>query len=49
MGTAPPDVSGFMGEIPFAIEVQISALTMEQIVYRTREYAKNGICILWLA
>jgi competence protein CoiA len=40
MGTVRPDVSGFMGEIPFAIEVQISALTMEQIIYRTREYVK---------
>jgi competence protein CoiA len=42
MGTVRPDVSGFMGEVPFAIEVQISALTMEQIVHRTREYAKKG-------
>ena len=49
MGTVRPDVSGFMGEIPFAIEVQISALTMDQIVYRTREYAKKGIYVLWLA
>jgi len=49
MGTVRPDVSGFMGEIPFAIEVQISALTMEQIVYRTSEYAKKGIYVLWLA
>ena len=38
-----------LGEIPFAIEVQISALTMEQIVYRTSEYAKKGIYVLWLA
>lgn len=49
MGTVRPDVSGFMGEIPFAIEVQISALTMEQIIYRTSEYAKKGIYVLWLA
>ena len=37
MGTVRPDVSGLMGEIPFAIEVQISALTIDQIVYRTSE------------
>jgi competence protein CoiA len=49
LGTVRPDVSGFMGEIPFAIEVQISALTMDQIVYRTSEYAKQGIYVLWLA
>ena len=49
MGTVRPDVSGLMDRIPFAIEVQISALTMEQIVYRTREYAKKGIYVLWLA
>jgi len=49
MGTVRSDVSGFMGEIPFAIEVQISALTMDQIVYRTSEYAKKGIYVLWLA
>jgi len=49
MGTVRPDVSGFISGIPFAIEVQISALTMEQIVYRTREYAKKGIYVLWLA
>jgi len=36
-----------LGEIPFAIEVQISALTMEQIVYRTSEYAKKGkVCVM---
>lgn len=49
MGTVRPDVSGFMRGIPFAIEVQISALTRDQIVYRTSEYAKQGIYVLWLA
>jgi competence protein CoiA len=42
MGTVRPDVSGLMDGIPFAIEVQISALTTDQIVYRTSEYAKKG-------
>lgn len=49
MGTVRPDVSGFMDQIPFAIEVQISALTIDKIVYRTSEYAKKGIYVLWLA
>jgi competence protein CoiA len=49
LGTVRPDVSGYMNGIPFAIEVQISALTMEQIVYRTSEYAKKGFYVLWLA
>lgn len=49
MGTVRPDVSGYMNRIPFAIEVQISALTMDQIIYRTGEYAKKGIYVLWLA
>lgn len=49
MGTVRPDVSGLMDEVPFAIEVQISALTMEQIVNLTKEYAKKGVYVLWLA
>jgi competence protein CoiA len=48
LGTVRPDVSGHMNAIPFAIEVQISALTMDQIIYRTSEYAKKGIHVLWL-
>jgi competence CoiA-like predicted nuclease len=49
MGTVRPDVSGFMGGIPFAIEVQISVLTIEQIIHRTTEYARQGVYVLWLA
>lgn len=49
MGTVRPDVSGWMDGIPFAIEVQISALSIEQIIHRTSEYAKKGIYVLWLA
>jgi len=37
-----------MGNVPIAIEVQISTLTMDQIVYRTKEYARKGIHLLWL-
>jgi competence protein CoiA len=33
----------------YAIEVQISTLTMDKIIYRTKEYAKLGIYVLWLS
>lgn len=32
-----------------AIEVQISALTMDKIMYRTRQYESLGIYVLWLS
>jgi competence protein CoiA len=48
LGTVRPDISAVMGDVPIAIEVQISTLTMDQIVYRTKEYAKKGIYLLWL-
>lgn len=48
MGTVRPDVSALMDDIPIAVEVQISTLTMDQIVYRTSEYARKGIYLLWL-
>src|SRR5713226_3238327 len=49
MGTVRPDISAFMDGHHIAIEVQISTLTMNQIIYRTAEYAKKGIYVLWLA
>lgn len=48
MGTVRPDVSALMDDTPIAIEVQISALSMDRIIYRTLEYAKKGIYVLWL-
>jgi competence protein CoiA len=47
-GTVRPDVSGYIGEQPLAIEVQISSLTLDQIAHRTREYASKQIPILWV-
>lgn len=32
----------------YAIEVQISQLTMAQIIERTKRYAKQGVYVLWL-
>lgn len=34
--------------LTYGIEVQISNLTMEQIIQRTKRYAKLGIFVLWL-
>lgn len=49
LGTVRPDVSGYFDGYPVAIEVQISALSLETITYRTVEFAKQGIAVLWLS
>lgn len=46
--TARPDVSAEINNVPVAIEVQISTLSMETIIRRTEEYARQGIYVLWL-
>lgn len=43
-----PDVSCYIGNIPVAIEVQISALSYDTILRRTQSYAKKGICLIWV-
>ncbi len=43
-----PDISCYIGKIPVAIEVQISALGLDEIIYRTIEYRQKGIFVLWL-
>ena len=43
-----PDVSATIHGVPVAIEVQISALSMDTIIHRTQEYARKGIYVLWL-
>jgi competence protein CoiA len=48
MGTNRPDVSAYINGVPVAIEVQISALSLETIIYRTEEYGRKGIYVLWL-
>ncbi len=48
LGTVRPDVSAYINEVPVAIEVQISDLSLETIIYRTREYERKGIYVLWL-
>ncbi len=43
-----PDVFAYIRGVPVAIEVQISSLSVETIMRRTIEYARDGIYILWL-
>jgi len=43
-----PDVFCYIRKTPVAIEVQLSVLTLDQIIYRTIEYYKKGIYVLWL-
>lgn len=51
LGSVVPDIFIDFGENKgkVAIEVQISALTMQQIIHRTKEYCKKGIFILWIS
>ncbi len=46
--TIRPDVSAYLNGVPIAIEVQLSNLSLEKIRYRTAEYARKGIYLLWL-
>ncbi|HEV2915668.1 MAG TPA: competence protein CoiA family protein [Pyrinomonadaceae bacterium] len=48
LGTVRPDVSAYINNVPVAIEVQLSSLSLAKIEYRTMEYARRGIYVLWL-
>ena len=48
LGTVRPDVSAYINDVPVAIEVQVSNLSLTKIQYRTSEYARKGIYVLWL-
>ncbi len=48
LATVRPDVSAHIHGTPVAIEVQVSDLSLESITYRTIEYARKGISVLWL-
>jgi competence protein CoiA len=48
LGAVRPDVSAYINNVPVAIEVQASNLTLEKIRHRTEEYARRGIYVLWL-
>lgn len=48
LGAVRPDVSAYINDVPVAIEVQASNLTLEKIARRTEEYARRSIYVLWL-
>ena len=48
LGTVRPDVSAYLNGVPVAIEVQLSTLPLARIAYRTGEYRRKGIHVLWL-
>ncbi len=48
IGNGRADVSAEIRGTPVAIEVQISSLSLETIMRRTIEYARDGIYVLWL-
>ena len=47
-GTVRADVFAMIRGVPVAIEVQVSNLSPEELSYRTTEYTKKGIYVLWL-
>lgn len=49
LGVVRPDVYFERNNQKFAIEVQVSALTMEKIIRRTQLYNDLGIFVLWLS
>lgn len=46
--TVRPDVRAYINNTPIAIEVQISALSLDTIIRRTTEYTRKGVYLLWL-
>jgi competence protein CoiA len=46
--TVRPDVRAYINNVPIAIEVQISALSLDTIIHRTIEYERHGVYLLWL-
>ena len=49
LGEVRPDISAVIRGERVAIEVQISALPLETVIHRTKEYARRGIALLWLS
>lgn len=47
LGDVRPDISFYLRNIPVAIEVQVSTLSLDIIDKRTRSYVGKGISLLW--
>jgi competence protein CoiA len=48
LGSVRPDISAYLDGVPFAVEVQLSTLSLDTIRHRTAEYDARGIYVLWL-
>jgi competence protein CoiA len=48
LGAVRPDISAYLDDVPIAVEVQLSALSLDTIRHRTAEYEARGIYVLWL-
>lgn len=48
LGTNRPDIFARINGVPVAIEIQISNLSLENIMQRTIEYHRKDIYVLWL-
>lgn len=48
MGVVRPDISAEINGTPVAIEIQISSLSVDEIMRRTIAYHQKGIYVLWL-
>ena len=49
LGEVRADVSANINGVPVAIEIQLSNLSVDDIIRRTKEYTRRGIYVLWLA
>lgn len=49
LGDVRPDSSFYLRGIPIAIEVQISALSLDTIMRRTDAYTRKGVYLLWIS
>ncbi|WP_040445816.1 competence protein CoiA family protein [Ktedonobacter racemifer] len=49
MGPVRPDISCFLGDVPIAIEMQVSSIQLDTIARRTKEYTRRGVYILWIS
>jgi competence protein CoiA len=47
LGEVRPDISFYFKSIPIAIEVQVSTLSVPEIIQRTEVYTHKGIYVLW--
>jgi competence protein CoiA len=47
LGDVRPDISFYLRNIPVALEVQVSTLSLDTIDQRTRAYTRKGISLLW--